>query len=394
MDDLTEDPPLNPFANPDGGEPSYYVDRGVALRELHSFAARVEAGRFPGAICIQGNRGCGKTVELYRWQGVLLQLGALPVLVCLKPLHKDAKHLQAYVRHALARQLERPPGPPARRWGFNVSIPFTPIDVSYETSGRPRDDLSIAAMLEEHFAAGAQRPPCPIVFLIDEGDFLTAASYEAAFAALLHQASLNDYPVGVVVAGTGIRLRYAMQGLSTFMADSYQPVVLTRLSAGQSIDLLVETAQKAGVAWSAESLAVLADACHGIPRYLQLAGRRLFEGESGCEVTETALEGFFSRSDGLLSSWPEAGALAVAESVLDGRSMPYAEFWGSVTQVVRGDDHLPNAINKLFFHHALEFVSAYGVALGPLPQQRLSISDREALLREVKTSTLAPPRWE
>ena len=279
----------NPFAVAPGQDPPVYIDRAVADRERLRWASTadysgyvprvdylfdsLEAGRFALGVGLNGLRGIGKSLELQRLRSRALAAGIVPVMAVLAEGVPPELSVLSALNSALGTPNARG-APESMRASLGISVGPTKIGLEHiggpPTSGQYAVAEVVVDALDEGHVGG-------FVFLVDEGDYLNPNLFEATLGPVLWLAAENSLPVSFVAVGATHAFDESVFGTNSAGSSLVGLANLRRLTGFESSHLLVDVAATAGQEWYADELGPVIGACHGIPRDLFEAGRRLWE---------------------------------------------------------------------------------------------------------------------
>ncbi len=248
--------------SPNGGDPPFYAPRRFISNSVANLCQELIKGRQPAPVAILGSRGSGKTVELRRARETAIMSGIHVVSIVLR----YGRELGEQISQALAWQLGERISRSPRKVSASGEVPFTGIKLGFESSTNAQFP-SLGELLAK--ANKSQVAHSGMLFLIDEGDFLTEETLDSALCDLLRASDEAGVAVSACVAGSGYSFLSALRGKSTFMQTLFNTVPLVALSPEESTDLIVSTAASLNRVWDGASLAPLVRVCRGNPRFLQ-----------------------------------------------------------------------------------------------------------------------------
>jgi AAA ATPase domain len=276
----------NPYTPNAGAQPPALVGRDEELQAFQVLLARLLRGHTEQSMLITGLRGVGKTVLLTRFEELAREGGWTTVEAEITKNSEFGDRMANLVRRALlqlaprARWKDRAARAASVLRSFQVTVrPDGGVTAGFDVepaegladSGRLDDDLTdVFVALGE----AAQEHRTGVVFLVDEVQFLKTAEFEALIAAV-HKTVQRQLPVTLVGAGLPQLPRLAGEAKS-YAERLFKFPRIGRLSDDQARAALVEPAERLGVRFEGEALAVVVDYTEGYPYFLQEYGSTLW----------------------------------------------------------------------------------------------------------------------
>jgi hypothetical protein len=276
----------NPYTPNAGAQPPALVGRDAELQAFELLLARMLRGHTEQSMLVTGLRGVGKTVLLTRFEELAREGGWTTVEAEITKNSDFGDRMAGLVRRALlelaprARWKERA----ARAAAVLRSFQLTARSDGSVTAGfevEPAEGFADSGRLDEDltdvFVAlgeAAQEHRTGVVFLFDEVQFLKITEFEALIAAI-HKTVQRQLPITLVGAGLPQIPRLAGE------AKSYAERLFTfprigKLSDEQAREALAGPAERLGVRFEPEALALVTRQTEGYPYFLQEYGSALW----------------------------------------------------------------------------------------------------------------------
>jgi hypothetical protein len=276
----------NPYTPNAGAQPPALVGRDEELQAFEVLLARLLRGHTEQSMLITGLRGVGKTVLLTRFEELAREGGWTTVEAEITKNSEFGDRMANLVRRALlqlaprARWKDRAARAAAVLRSFQVTVrPDGSVTAAFDVepaegladSGRLDDDLTDVFIA---LGEAAQEHRTGVVFLVDEVQFLKTAEFEALIAAV-HTTVQRQLPITLVGAGLPQLPRLAGEAKS-YAERLFKFPRIGQLSDDQARAALAEPAERLGVRFDAEALAVVVDYTEGYPYFLQEYGSTLW----------------------------------------------------------------------------------------------------------------------
>jgi hypothetical protein len=305
----------NPYTPNAGAQPPALVGRNEEIEAFEVLLARMLRGYTEQSMLITGLRGVGKTVLLTRFEELAREGGWTTVEAEITKNSDFGDRMAGLMRRALIQLA------PRTRWKERAvraaavlrSFQLTARSDGSITAGfevEPAEGFADSGRLDEDltdvFVAlgeAAREHRTGVVFLIDEVQFLKIAEFEALIAAI-HKTVQRQLPITLVGAGLPQLPRLASEAKS-YAERLFKFPRIGRLSDEQARQALAEPAERRGVRFEPEALAVVIEQTEGYPYFLQEYGSALWNQieepvvtAEGASIAQVAVEaklddGFF-----------------------------------------------------------------------------------------------------
>ncbi|WP_102145474.1 AAA family ATPase [Mycobacterium hubeiense] len=261
-------------------DPPVYAPRQDVDERIAMLTGQLANLQFTQGLRLLGTRGSGKTTVLLRLRNLIRARGWLAPYFARRPGMPITAQLADAVSQAIRERGGRDPLRSAARrqthWKASGKVPFTPIELGFESNAPEAGGDTFALVkdaIREHLVNAT-----PVVLLIDEADFLTAAEVEDTILDIAHDAALDDLPFAVVSGGTTQEYLAAMDGVLTSSGALTEAVELKRLTDSEAFQVVTGTAALGGQDWSHSAiLPEFISVARGVPRHLQVMGFRAYE---------------------------------------------------------------------------------------------------------------------
>ena len=295
------DPRSNPYAPGAGAPPPELAGRDALIEDAAIALDRIRNGLAAKSMLMVGLRGVGKTVLLNRisedarcrgFTTILLEAPedqSLPGLL-VPPLHAALVRLSRRaatsraVRRALAALAGLVSAVKAGNQDFNVSLDIAP-EPGLADSGNFDADLTA---LVESVGEAAREQDTALALFMDEMQYIEEGNLAALIAAL-HRAAQRQLPVTLVGAGLPQLVARAAS------AKSYAERLFTfpeigPLPSDAARQAIEAPADRLGVAFHPDALAMVLRETSRYPYFLQEWGKHCWDCASSSPVTTTAVE--------------------------------------------------------------------------------------------------------
>lgn len=288
---------LNPYSPGAGRTPAAFVGRDSEIEAWFVGMQRVEAHLSARPLALYGLRGVGKTVLLNQMRRDAEGRGWLTA----KVEAGSGKSLRQALGEALygpLSDLARPSAGARLLKALRTALSFK---ASYDSSGTwsfgiDLDDVpgggADSGVLEtdlgkllKDLSFGAAEEGGGLAVLIDEAQDL-AREELTALCAVAHQASQDDWPLLLAVAGLPSLPRDLSEARS-YAERLFEYHHVHTLGPSQSRDALASPAQSAGVEWEDAALEFVIEGAVGYPYFLQQYGESSWNEADSSPITLT-----------------------------------------------------------------------------------------------------------
>ena len=285
----------NPYTPNAGASPPALVGRDEELKAFEILLARLLRGHTEQSMLITGLRGVGKTVLLTKFEEMAREANWVTIEAEITKNSDFGSRMTNLVRRALLQVA------PKERWKSRAnraaavlrSFQLTAGSDGSVTAGfevEPVEGLADSGRLDEDltdlFVAlgeAAQEHGVGVVFLVDEVQYLDLVEFEALIAAI-HKTVQRQLPITLVGAGLPQLPRLAGEAKS-YAERLFKFPRIGRLSEEAASRALAEPAERLGVAFEADALAVVVAYSEGYPYFLQEYGNMLWSSTEESPIT-------------------------------------------------------------------------------------------------------------